>query len=125
MNCAGRSTRPWTAERPQTTHPRERCSERGESAVRRGGRVGQGEKRERERERERDVSALLTHLPTGTHRCATTLFTSVPNGLTRTLPLFMRPGPSPCTTKSPAKCLRSIQTTDPNPIYLERSHTEN
>jgi hypothetical protein len=49
----------------------------------------------RERERERDVSALLTHLPTGTLERTPTLITPVPNGLTRKQPLFIRPGPSP------------------------------
>ena len=49
----------------------------------------------RERERERDVSAVLTHLPTGTPRYADTPITPVPNGL-------MRKQPLPITVRHPS-----------------------
>ncbi len=60
----------------------------------------------RERERERDVSALLTHLPTGPNGLAATPDTYVPNELTRKqLPHRSDTGPSPketlyCATRS-------------------------
>jgi hypothetical protein len=50
---------------------------------------------QRERERERDVSAALTHLPTGPCEHAKIPTTSVPNGLTRKQPLIIRFRPSP------------------------------
>jgi hypothetical protein len=63
----------------------------------------------RERERERDVSALLTHLPTGLFKPAATPDTYVPKELTRKqLPHRSDQGPSPketlyCATRSTTK----------------------
>ena len=62
---------------------------------------------------------MLRHLPTGTPRCATTLFTSVPNGLMcLPLPLFMRSGPSPRTTLSLCKCALNRSEGRPKPDLL-------
>ena len=97
-------------ERPTPERSSRRRSVRGKSAARRGVLLGP----ERERERERDVSALLTHLPTGALGRTPTLITSVPNGLTRKQPLFIRSGPLP---NNPLQALKPVQKTDPNPIY--------
>jgi hypothetical protein len=50
----------------------------------------------------------------------TTPVTSVPVGLTRKQPLFMRSGPLP---NIPYKRLMSIQKTDPNPTYFDAPKT--
>jgi hypothetical protein len=71
----------------------------------------------RERERERDVSAALTHLPTGPHERAGILITLVPNELTRKPSLIITTR-SLSPTKPLQKRLTSIpEKTDPNPIY--------
>jgi hypothetical protein len=78
----------------------------------------------RERERERDVSALLTHLPTGTPRCPTALITPVPNELMRkNNPSSCDPAPLPYSHSPAKKRLPSIQRTDPNPIYRRPAPT--
>jgi len=72
----------------------------------------------RERERERDVSAVLTHLPTGPYEHPTTLDTPVPNELMRkNNPSSCDPAPLPYSHSPAKKRLPSIQRTDPNPIY--------
>src|ERR1022692_2556153 len=65
-----------------------------------------------ERERERDVSAALTHLHTGGPSAATVPITSVPCGLTRKQPLFMRSGPLP---NIPYKALEIDPEDQPKP----------
>ena len=77
----------------------------------------------RERERERDVSATLTHLATGPYERPAIPNTHVPNGLTRTQPLFIRSGPLP---NIPCKALDIDPEDRPKPdlfaVLLPRKH---
>ena len=71
----------------------------------------------RERERERDVSALLTHLPTGGFTPARIPGTYVPDEPTRKqLPLEAIQ--VPLQKKPSISAARSTTKEDPNPIYV-------